>query len=105
MTAMAEPYAMHVTFKAKPGKGDELAAILLEAAEGAEAAGGCVLYMVSRSDQEADAVWVTEAWTSREEHDASLEDEGAKALIERALPLLAGPPDATEMRPVGGKGL
>jgi quinol monooxygenase YgiN len=102
---MPKPYAMHVTFKAKRGQAGELAAILLEAAEGAGATDACMLYMVSRSDKDADTVWVTEAWTSLEAHDAALEDEGAKALIKRALPLLDGAPDATEMRPLGGKGV
>jgi len=48
---------------------------------------------------------IAEAWTSREAHAASLEDERAQAMIQRALPLLAGPPEAAELRPAGGKGL
>ncbi len=50
-------------------------------------------------------MWVTEAWTSREEHERSLEDKGVRALIERARPLIAEIGDRTELRPVGGKGL
>ena len=102
---MAQPYGMHVEFTAKPGQGDELAAILLEAADGARADEDCRLYVVSRSPTNAETVWVTEAWTSREAHDASLKDEAAQALIQRALPLIEGRPDATDLRPVGGKGL
>lgn len=101
---MSDPFGMHVRFTAKPGQGDELESILLEAARGTESDEACRLYLVSRSPENADAVWVTEAWTSREAHDASLEDEQAKALIARAMPLLAGPPDGTELRPAGGKG-
>ncbi|HEY8770358.1 MAG TPA: antibiotic biosynthesis monooxygenase, partial [Thermoleophilaceae bacterium] len=62
------------------------------------------LYLVSRSPEDPDAVFVTEAWTSQAAHDASLEDEGARALIARAIPLMAGPPEATALRPLGGKG-
>jgi quinol monooxygenase YgiN len=102
---MSDPYGMHVRFAAKPGRGDELEAILLEAAQGLEQDAECRLYVVSRSAENAETVWVTEAWTSREAHDASLKDERAQALIQRALPLLAGPPDATELRPAGGKGV
>jgi quinol monooxygenase YgiN len=50
-------------------------------------------------------VLVTEVWADRVVLGASLEDERAQALIQRALPLLAGSPEATELRPVGGKGL
>ena len=96
---------MHVRFTAQPGQGDALAGLLLEAAAGAGGLDACRLYVVSRSPSDAETVFVTEAWTSREAHDASLEDEAARAMIQRALPLLAGPPEAVELRPVGGKGL
>lgn len=105
LSAMSDRYGMHVRFTAAPGQGDALAAILLEAAEGTRADADCLLYLVSRSPGDADTVWVTEAWTSREAHDASLEDDAARALIQRAMPLLAGRPDAEELRPAGGKGI
>jgi quinol monooxygenase YgiN len=96
---------MHVTFTAQPGRGDELAAILLEAAAGTESDADCLLYVVSRSPTEADTVYVTEAWTSREAHDRSLEDDEVRTLIARAMPLMASPPDAVTLAPAGGKGL
>ena len=100
-----EPFGLHVEFTARPGAGDELQAVLLEAAEGLRSAEACRLYVVSRAAGSAETVYVTEAWTSRAAHDASLEDPAARALIERAMPLLAGRPDATALRPAGGKGL
>ena len=96
---------MHVRFTAQPGRGDELAAILLEAAAGMGYDGDCLLYIVSRSPGDADVVYVTEAWTTREAHDRSLEDDAVRALIARAMPLMAGPPDAQTLAPVGGKGI
>jgi len=102
---MAATFGVHVRFKARRGQGDALAALLLEAAKGTQQLEPCRLYIVSRSPADAETVWVTEAWTTREAHDASLEDERARAMIQQALPLLAGPPEATELRPVGGKGL
>jgi quinol monooxygenase YgiN len=98
-------YGMHVRFTAQRGLGDELAAILLEAAAATEADEECLLYVVSRAPAEPDVVYVTEAWKSHEAHDLSLKDEGARALIARAMPLMAGPPDATTLAPAGGKGL
>lgn len=100
---MSEPFAMQVRFTAQPGQGDALAALLVQAAEGLRNLDACRLYLVSRSPAEAETVWVTELWTDREAHDASLDNEEARALIGRALPLLAGPPEGTELRPVGGK--
>jgi quinol monooxygenase YgiN len=48
---------------------------------------------------------VTEAWTNRGAHAASLADPAAKALIERARPIIADFADRAEFRPEGGKGL
>ena len=98
-------YGMHVRFTAQRGRGEELEAILLEAAAGVQGDEDCLLYIVSRAPGEPDTIYVTEAWTSREAHDRSLEDEGARALIARAMPLMAAPPDAATLSPVGGKGL
>jgi quinol monooxygenase YgiN len=96
---------MHVRFAAQPGRGDALAAILLQAAAGVQEEPACRLYVVSRSPDDPDVVFVTEAWTDRAAHDAALQDDGAQALIQQAMPMLAGPPDAVELRPAGGKGL
>jgi quinol monooxygenase YgiN len=105
LSAMSDRYGMHVRFTTTPGQGDALEALLLEAGEGARVDDACLLYVISRSPTEPDTVWVTEAWTGREAHDASLQDDATRALIERAMPLLADRPDAQELRPVGGKGL
>jgi quinol monooxygenase YgiN len=96
---------MQVRFTAQPGQGDAFAAILLEAAEGLDDIAACLLYVVSRDAEDADVVWVTESWTDQGAHTASLQDPGAQALIQRALPLLAAPPEAIQLEPVGGKGL
>jgi quinol monooxygenase YgiN len=98
-------YGMHGRIVAQPGHGDELAAILLEAAAGLQANPGCLLYVVSRSADDPDSIWVTEAWTDRAAHAASLEDEAARALIARARPIIAAFADRAELRPEGGKGL
>ncbi len=98
-------YGMHGRIVAQPGHGDELAAILLEAAAGLEANPDCLLYVVSRSADDPDSVWVTEAWTDRAAHAASLEAAGAGELIARARPIIASFADRAELRPEGGKGL
>jgi quinol monooxygenase YgiN len=94
---------MHGRFKARPGQGDALTAILLEAAEALRANEACLLYVVSREGP--DAIWVTEAWTDRAAHAASLDAPGAREQIARAMPLIAGIDGRAEFEPVGGKGL
>ena len=102
---MPDLFGLHVVFTAQPGMADELERILLEAAAKAGAAPECRIYVVGRSPADANVVWVIEAWNNREAHHASLQDAAARALINRALPLLAGRPEASEIRPSGGKGL
>jgi quinol monooxygenase YgiN len=103
---VSELFGLHGRLPAQPGQGDELEAILLEAARALESDDDCLLYVVSRQPDEPDAVWVTEAWRSRDAHRASLEEDEVRALIQRAMPLIAELPERTiELRPVGGKGL
>jgi quinol monooxygenase YgiN len=103
---VSELFGLHGRLLAQPGKGDELEAILLEAASALEADEDCFLYVVSRQADNPEAVWVTEAWTSRDAHQASLEDEATRAMIQRVMPLIAELPErGIELRPVGGKGL
>jgi quinol monooxygenase YgiN len=102
---MAERFGMQVRFTAAPGQGAVFAEILLEAARGLADVPECEIYLVSRDAEDPDVVWVTESWSDQEAHTASLEDPAARALIERALPLLAAPPEALHLQPVGGKGL
>jgi quinol monooxygenase YgiN len=102
---MDERFAMQARFTAQPGKAGEFAALLLEGATALESDARCLLYAVFADADEPDVVWVTEAWADEDAHRASLEDPATRALIERALPLLAGPPEARQLHPVGGKGL
>lgn len=93
------------SFRAQPQRGDALAELLLQAAEALRANRDCELYVISRSPDDADAVWVTEVWTSRDAHRASLEEDRVRELITQARPLIAGLGERFELSPVGGKGL
>lgn len=101
---MTAYYALHNQFTAQPGQGDALAEILLQAAEGLQANDACLLYLVSRSPDDPNVLWVTEAWTDKAAHDASLQDEAVRAEVQRALPLIANV-SRTELQVVGGKGI
>ena len=99
-------YGLFGSLKATPGKGDELASILLEASRLIATAKGCHIYVVSRDTQDDTLVWINEVWDTREDHDNSLHVTGVKELISRAMPLLAGKPTpGMTLRVLGGKGL
>ncbi len=97
-------YGLFGKFTAHPGKREELVELLLEAASLLESNAYCLHYLMSTSD-EADAVWVSEAWTDEAAHEASLEPEEIRALIQVARPLIAGMSDRTVLDVRGGKGL
>lgn len=87
---------------ATPGKRQELAEILIE---GTREMPGCLSYVVALDSDDADALWVTEAWDSQESHQASLGLPSVRRAIERGRPLIAGFADRIVTTPVGGHGL
>ena len=88
---------------AKPGKGEELARILLDVARALEAVPGCELYVINRAVDDPDTVWVTEIWRSQDELDASLQAEGARERIGAVRDLVEGF-ERIDLEPLGGVG-
>jgi quinol monooxygenase YgiN len=89
---------------ALPGRRDELRDLMLESGAALDAMPGCMLYLISEARDDEDALWITEVWEDEAAHKASLQLDGVRAVIERAMPLL----DMTrieqvQMVPVGGK--
>jgi quinol monooxygenase YgiN len=105
LSAMDDPFGMQVRFTTRPGKGDEFVSILQGAALDLEDFEACLLYLVSQEADTPDVVWVTEVWVDNASHAASLEHPHVRSVIDRALPLLAGAPEALHLRPAGGKGI
>lgn len=87
---------------AAPGKRDELIAIL---GDGIEAMPGCLSYVIAQDPANADAIWITEVWTDKDAHAASLKLPSVQAAIAKARPIIAGFPQHFETVPVGGHGL
>lgn len=99
-------YLLHGKLAAKEGHVDELANILLEASQLVSTAKGCKLYVIGKDVDDANAVYVTEIWESREDHDNSLKPDNVRALIMRAMPILDGQPHkGQELELLGGAGL
>lgn len=99
-------YQLFGSLKAIKGKRDQLANILLEAAELLSELRECKLYIVSKDNSNPESIWITEVWDSKEEHDNSLKSDSVKALIGKAFPLLDGMPvKGQELEVLGGHGI
>ena len=99
-------YFLHGRFSTKAGQAKALANILIEASRLVSTAKGCRLYVIGKDPQNPDSVHVTEIWDSKEDHDNSLQVEGVRELIAKAMPLLDGPPKrGQELVILGGHGI
>ncbi|MFL1379838.1 MULTISPECIES: putative quinol monooxygenase [unclassified Nocardiopsis] len=102
---MSVGYGFSATLTARPGKGDELVALLLTGLdEGSPGASEhCVVYLVSRSASDPDTVHVIEGWTGEDDHHRIFAGEAAQAIVARVQGLLARESEYTDQVPVGGK--
>ena len=105
-TALAQEktpmYGLIGQMLAAPGKRDELLAIL---GEGTSDMPGCLSYVIAKDPSNADAIWITEVWTDKGAHSASLKLPAVQAAIGKARPIIAGFPQHFETVPIGGHGL
>jgi len=99
-------YGLHGHLKATAGNANKLAEILIKASELVSTAKGCQLYVIGKDPSNENAVWITEIWDSKEDHDNSLKVAGVKELIAQAMPLLDGRPEkGQELEILGGTGI
>ena len=97
--------ARYAKATAKPGRGDALADKLLEVARALQDVPGCELYVINRTREDPDVVWVTEIWQSQERIDAALQSEAAGARIPEVLALVReGGFERVDLEPLGGVG-
>ncbi|WP_324750860.1 putative quinol monooxygenase [Sphingomonas sp. LY54] len=94
-------YGLIGQIMAVPGKRDQLVAIL---AEGTADMPGCIRYVVALDAKDADAIWITEVWTDKASHAASLGLPAVKAAIAKGRPLIADFRTHIETIPVAGTG-
>jgi quinol monooxygenase YgiN len=97
----------YVKMTARAGRGEELASTMLRVADSLRATSGCELYLVNRSSEDPDVVWVTELWATQEAVDASLEQlrtEAGEAQLAQVMSLLTGAPERIDLVPLGGVG-
>jgi quinol monooxygenase YgiN len=84
------------------GRRDEFVAILLDAVGEMP---GCLSYVVAKDANDENAIWITEVWDSKANHDASLSLPQVKSAIAKGKPLIASFGDGIVTTPVGGQGL
>ena len=93
-------HGFHATMTARPGKGDDLVALLLRAPSLSN--DDCVVFLVGRSASHPDLVFVTEGWTTEEAHGRFFARDVAKTYTAEFGPLVADSAYADEV-PLGGK--
>lgn len=86
---------------AAEGKREDLVKTLLE---GTGDMPGCLSYIVAKDTGDANAIWITEVWDSKENHQASLKLPQVQEAISKARPMIAGFGERFETEPVGGQG-
>ena len=88
--------------KTVEGKRDEFVKLLLD---GSGEMPGCLSYIVAKDPADANAIWITEVWDSKENHEASLKLPAVQAAIAKGRPMIAGFGERFITEPVGGHGL
>jgi quinol monooxygenase YgiN len=94
-------FGFQAIMTARPGKRDRVITLLLAAP--ALPHPDCVVFLVGRSTEDNDTVYVTEGWTGRDEHARFFASPQAQKFVARLQPLLTGESQTLDQLPVGGK--
>ncbi|WP_030905274.1 putative quinol monooxygenase [Streptomyces sp. NRRL F-5126] len=102
-----------MTMSARPGRGGELAAVLLRVAETLRGFPGCEIYLIGQDAADPDTVRVTEVWRDEDSAKAALAappraggpGPGPGPDPADVLALLSSPPLRTDLAVLGGVGL
>jgi quinol monooxygenase YgiN len=84
---MPEQLTIVATFKAKPGRSEELGKRLMTLIEPTRKEAGCINYDLHRSNDDADVWMFYENWRSKAELDAHVQTPHLQALV-KDLPAL-----------------
>ncbi len=85
-------YLLQGKLNAKGGHHEELENLLLKASSVVSKTKGCRLYVIGRDKAEPNAVHITEIWDSKADHDHSLQADGIREIIAKAMPIIDGQP-------------
>lgn len=101
-TGANDMYGRIAKMTAKPGQRDLLISILID---GLQNMAGSLSYIIAADSEDADVIWITEAWSDQKAHTTSLSLPPVQAAIAKARPLIAGMETLAQTRPLGGTGL
>jgi quinol monooxygenase YgiN len=87
---------------AVPDQRDALTTIMLEGVTGTP---GCLSYIVAHDPADETTIWVTEVWTDEAAYRTAYEAPKGKAVLAKAMPLIATFGEPWLTTPVGGVGL
>jgi len=92
---------------AQPGRGAELADLLLRVTEGLRGYPGCELYAIAHDIKDPDTVRIIEIWQDEESAQTALTSTPTEGSPKPAdvIALLAGPPERVDLDLLGGVGL
>jgi quinol monooxygenase YgiN len=97
-------FAQHTRIRARPGRRDELVAKFLEAAEMQRDNRANELMLVSSSPDDDDVVYLTEVWSSPEDHERARHSDEVKEWAADMPELVDGEPESTPLEVAGGSG-
>jgi quinol monooxygenase YgiN len=89
---MMDAVAGVIPFKAKPGQGAEVARLIAAALPHVEAESGTPLWLVLRSNADADTVFLVDLFSGPNGRDAHMKGEAAKLIFATVPPLLEAEP-------------
>jgi quinol monooxygenase YgiN len=102
---MNNRYALINKMTVKPGKRDEVIAILLESGKPFNDNPTCILYLVYKDRKDTNTIWVEDVWASQDDHTAAMSTPAMRSYITKCVALLEGVPEQIQIEPAGGKGL
>ncbi|MBO9195382.1 antibiotic biosynthesis monooxygenase [Rhizobium sp. 16-449-1b] len=81
-----------ISFKAKPGQGEDVARLIANALPHVEQEPGILTWLVLRSEADPDLVFLVDLFADTASRNAHLSGEAAKQIFATVPPLLAEPP-------------
>lgn len=81
-----------ISFKSKPGRGDDVARLISNTLPHVEREAGTLTWLVLRSDVEPDVVFLVDLFADEESRNVHMNGEAAKQIFATVPPLLAEPP-------------
>ena len=81
-------YGLIVKLTSAPGRRGEL--IEMMGGEDSDTVAGCLSFIVGEDADDANVLWITEVWESRESHEASMAAPAAKESFKDADTLIVG---------------